>query len=224
MNRKKTSRADLESKRPVFTQIGFVVALSIALLAFEWKTTDRLSIMLDNIPVTIIEQDELPVIIPELPKPEPIQKVSSILDIKDDNVEIKNEIQFSNELQVIVEVKPVERIVYIEPEVIEEIPVDWAEVMAEFQGGEGARLAFLRQHITYPMMARRLQIQGTVYVEFIVERDGSLTDIKIIRGIGGGCDEEALRVAQLMPKWIPAKQRGKPVRFKARMPIKFELR
>jgi len=72
-------------------------------------------------------------------------------------------------------------------------------------------------------MARESGIQGTVYVTFVVERNGNVTDVKILRGIGGGCDEEALRVVQNMPKWEPGKQRGKPVRVQFNMPIKFTL-
>ena len=92
-----------------------------------------------------------------------------------------------------------------------------------FSGGEAARRRFLGENIKYPQMAKEIGIQGTVYVTFVVEPDGSITNIKITRGIGGGCDEEALRVTKLMPRWIPGKQRGKPVRVQFNMPIKFTL-
>jgi periplasmic protein TonB len=84
-------------------------------------------------------------------------------------------------------------------------------------------MKFLQDNIKYPQMARESGIQGTVYVTFVVERNGSVTDVKILRGIGGGCDEEAVRVVQNMPKWEPGKQRGKPVRVQFNMPIKFTL-
>ena len=86
-----------------------------------------------------------------------------------------------------------------------------------------ARMKFLQDNIKYPIMAKESGIQGTVYVTFVVERSGAVTDVKILRGIGGGCDEEALRVVKNMPKWEPGKQRGKPVRVQFNMPIKFTL-
>jgi len=97
------------------------------------------------------------------------------------------------------------------------------EDVAEFPGGELARFRFLSNNLRYPQLAREKKIQGTVYLEFFVEPDGSLTDIKVIKGIGGGCDEEALRVTSIMPKWKPATQKGKAVRIRFNMAIKFVL-
>ena len=97
------------------------------------------------------------------------------------------------------------------------------EVPPHFPGGENARIQFLIENIKYPQIARESGIQGTVYINFIVEADGSLTDIRVLRGIGGGCDEEALRVAKMMPTWVPGTQRGKAVRVSFNMPIKFIL-
>ena len=95
--------------------------------------------------------------------------------------------------------------------------------MPGYPGGEDARVSFLRQNIKYPEEARELGIQGTVYSSFVVEKDGSITDIQILRGIGGGCDEEVIRIIKAMPKWVPGKQRGAPVRVQFKMPLKFTL-
>jgi protein TonB len=84
-------------------------------------------------------------------------------------------------------------------------------------------MKFLQDNIKYPIIAKESGIQGTVYVTFVVERSGAVTDVKILRGIGGGCDEEALRVVKNMPRWEPGTQRGKPVRVQFNMPIKFTL-
>ncbi|PKP33351.1 MAG: hypothetical protein CVU00_10805 [Bacteroidetes bacterium HGW-Bacteroidetes-17] len=97
------------------------------------------------------------------------------------------------------------------------------EVDAEYIGGEEARLAFFAKNLKYPELARKAGVQGRVYVTFVIEKDGSLTDIKVIRGIGSGCDQEAVRVIKLMPNWIPGKQRGKPVRVQFNLPIRFTL-
>jgi len=92
-----------------------------------------------------------------------------------------------------------------------------------YPGGESARISFLQQNIKYPEEAKELGIQGKVFVTFVVEVDGSITDVRILRGIGGGCDEEAKRVVRAMPRWVPGKQRGVPVRVQFNLPIKFTL-
>jgi TonB family protein len=99
----------------------------------------------------------------------------------------------------------------------------FVEELPEFPGGSEARLKFLQENLNYPQQAKEKGIQGTVYVKFVVEKDGSISDAKIIRGIGAGCDEEVLRVVKLMPKWKPGKQRGKAVRVYFNMPVKFTL-
>lgn len=92
-----------------------------------------------------------------------------------------------------------------------------------YPGGEEARIGFLQQNIKYPEEAKELGIQGRVFVTFVVEVDGSISDVRVLRGIGGGCDEEAIRVVKAMPKWVPGKQRGVPVRVQFNLPIKFTL-
>lgn len=94
---------------------------------------------------------------------------------------------------------------------------------AKFPGGEDARLKFIETKIKYPQEARKAGIQGVVYVTYVVEKDGSITNIKVLRGIGGGCDEEAVRVIKAMPSWIPGTQRGEAVRFQFNLPIRFVL-
>ncbi|MDR2906516.1 MAG: energy transducer TonB, partial [Bacteroidales bacterium] len=93
-----------------------------------------------------------------------------------------------------------------------EMPFMIIEEMPEFPGGEEARVKYLSENMIYPSAARDSGIQGTIYVNFIIEKDGSISDVKVVNGIGGGCDEEAIRVVKMMPKWKPGRQRGKPVR------------
>lgn len=92
-----------------------------------------------------------------------------------------------------------------------------------FPGGDNARMDFLVKNLVYPKHAREAGIEGTVFVTFVIEKDGIVSNIEIIRGIGGGCDEEAVRVMKLMPKWTPGKQNGKEVRVQYNMPLKFKL-
>ena len=92
-----------------------------------------------------------------------------------------------------------------------------------YPGGDTARIQFLQQNIIYPKNARETNIQGIVYVTFVIEKDGAVNDVKVLKGIGGGCDEETIRVVGAMPKWKPGYHRGKPVRVQYNMPVKFTL-
>ncbi len=97
------------------------------------------------------------------------------------------------------------------------------ENMPQYPGGENARNQLLATNIIYPSAATKYGIQGTVYISFIVENDGTVSNVKVLRGIGGGCDEESVRVVKLMPKWTPGTQKGKPVRVLFNMPIYYKL-
>lgn len=97
------------------------------------------------------------------------------------------------------------------------------EQKPEFPDGEAALFRYLNSNIKYPAVARENGIEGTVYLGFVVEKDGSITDVLIKRGVGGGCSEEAMRVVQLMPKWKPGKQQGRTVRVAFTIPVKFKL-
>ncbi|MEI7660791.1 MAG: energy transducer TonB [Bacteroidota bacterium] len=100
---------------------------------------------------------------------------------------------------------------------------NFIEEMPQFPGGEEAMLKFLQENLAYPEAAREDGIQGKVFLTFVVETDGSLTDMKAVSRLGGGCDGEALRVLKIMPKWIPGRQRGVPVRVRFNLPVKFTL-
>ena len=98
-----------------------------------------------------------------------------------------------------------------------------AEVMPQFPGGDQAMMKFVSENVQYPEEAKEKGISGRVMVGFIVEKDGSISDVKVVKGIGGGCDEEAVRVVKAMSKWKPGKEKGKPVRVSYMMPIFFKL-
>ena len=98
-----------------------------------------------------------------------------------------------------------------------------AEVMPQFPGGDQAMMKFVAENVQYPQEARDKEISGRVMVGFIVEKDGSVNEVKVVKGIGGGCDEEAVRVVKAMPKWKPGKQKGKPVRVHYTLPLTFKL-
>ena len=97
------------------------------------------------------------------------------------------------------------------------------EKMPKFPGGVKNLMNYLSTHIKYPAQAKKDEIEGRVFVNFIIEKDGSVSHVKILRGIGHGCDKESMRVVKNMPRWIPGEQRGKPVRVDYNLPVKFSL-
>lgn len=230
MELKKSPKADLESKKGVYFQLGLVFALAVVFFAFEWKTYDKVAsgnmgaTKAMDIPEELIQvtQQNTP---PPPPAPAP---PSLVLNIVDNSAQINDDIVIDAEADENTQVEeykaPVAAAKVEEEEDVEEQQIFMVvENAPAFPGGDEGRMKFLVENIKYPQMARESGIQGTVYVTFVVERNGSVTDVKILRGIGGGCDEEAIRVVQAMPKWEPGKQRGKPVRVQFNMPIKFTL-
>ncbi len=102
-------------------------------------------------------------------------------------------------------------------------PLIFVDQMPDFPGGMGAWQKFLAKNLNYPVMAKESEISGRVTVSFVVEKNGEITNLKVIRGVGGGCDEEAIRVIKKSPNWKPGMQNGKPVRVSYVMPIVFRL-
>lgn len=97
------------------------------------------------------------------------------------------------------------------------------EEQPRFPGGESARQQFMMDNLEYPQAARQAGVQGTVFVSFVIEQDGSVSNVEVLRGVGSGLDEEAVRVVKAMPRWIPGRQRGEDVRVQFNMPIRFRL-
>lgn len=223
MEIKKSPKADLESKKSFFLQIGLVFALTVVLFAFEWKTYDRVIVDLGTADVVVIEEEDIPITRQETPPPPPPPAVVTILNIVEDDVEIKEELNIDAEVTKTTETVEYAPVEYVEVAEVEQEIFLVVEDPASFPGGEAARQKFLAENTKYPQIAREMGIQGTVYVTFVVEPKGNLTNIKVLRGIGGGCDEEAIRVTSIMPKWQPGKQRGQAVRVQFNMPIRFVL-
>ncbi len=224
MEAKKTPKADLESKKRIFLQIGIALALGAALVAFEWKHYERPEIDLGVLEIDFIEEEDIPITRQEQPPPPPPPEPSQELIIVDDDVELEEEFVIDIDADVFQEIQEFTPIIFEEEEEVDEdVIFTVVEDQPEFPGGEEARQRFLEQNLRYPQMAREAGIQGTVFVTFVVETDGSVTDVRILRGIGGGCDEEAIRVVRMMPRWEPGRQRGQPVRVQFNMPIRFRL-
>ena len=225
MEEKKSPKANLENKKLMFIQIGMIISLLIAWMAFEHKSYDKREIdpsllnrevVLDEEMVEITKQEE------QKPQPVEVPKQTTQLEIVQDDVEVEDiEINAEMDQNEVMEE-------YVAPEIEEEEVVEQevftiVEEMPGYPGGDAKMYEYLGKNIKYPQIARESSIQGRVFVNFVVEPDGSVTNVKVLRGIGGGCDEEAMRVVKSMPKWKPGKQRGKAVRVSYTLPVVFKL-
>ncbi len=228
MELKKNPKADLENRRGLYLEIGLVVVLVAALVAFNVKSYDQEQVevtqrtAIDEIEDLVIQtqQEELPP-----PPPPEAPEVTTELNIIEDDAESTNEIGIVNaevtDNTQNIEITPV--VVEQEEEEDEQVIFQVVENDPEFPGGIEAMYKFLAQNIKYPQLARENNITGRVYVTFVVEKDGSVSGVKVLRDIGGGCGAEAVRVVKSMPKWTPGKQRGKAVRVQYNLPVNFNL-
>ena len=224
MESKKSPKADLESKKVIFTQLGLIIALAVILLGFEWKSYDK---TIDGFGERMVEdviEDIIPITEQKIkPPPPPPPKKVVVINIVEDDVEVEEDLVIDIEADETTEIEEYIPII-VDEEVVDEAHVfTVVESMPVFRGGMQELYVYLGNNIKYPVMAKESGIQGKVYVTFVVERDGSITSVKVLRGIGGGCDEEAIRVVKAMPRWTPGKQRGKPVRVQYNLPVRFTL-
>ena len=225
MEEKKSPKANLENKKLMFMQIGLVISLLIAWLAFEHKSYDKREIdpSLLNREV-VVDEEMVEITKQEEQKPQPVEmpKQTTQLEIVQDDVEVED-IEINADVdqnEVIEEYVPVE----VEEEDVQEQEIfQIVEEMPAYPGGDQKLMEYVAKNIKYPQIARETGIQGRVFVGFVVEPDGSVSNVKVLRGIGGGCDEEAMRVVKNMPKWKPGKQRGKAVRVSYMLPVNFKL-
>ncbi|MBD9092074.1 MAG: energy transducer TonB [Bacteroides oleiciplenus] len=226
MEIKKTPKANLESKKPTWLLVGYVIVLAFMFIAFEWTRDIRIDTS-GGITENVFEQDmEIPISKqPEIaPPPPPVAAINEILTIIDDETELEETtIASSEETGENVEIK------HIATTVDEEVPVEDEifEVVEEkpdfLNGGMVGLMRYLRDNIKYPTIPQETGTQGRVTVQFVVNKDGSIVDVKVAKGIDPYLDKEAVRVISTMPKWKPGKQRGVPVRCKFTVPVTFKL-
>ena len=227
MELKKNPKADLENRRGLYLEIGLVVILVAALVAFNFKSYDKeekvqfeRQVSEEQEEIIIQTQQE------ELPPPPPPEapEVTTEFEVVEDDAEIKTELVVNAEVTddtKNIEITPVKIEEEEEEEDVQIFTV--VENDPEFPGGMEALYKYLRENIKYPQLARDNNITGKVYVTFVVERDGSIANPRVLKDIGGGCGAEAIRVVKAMPKWAPGKQRGKAVRVQFNLPVSFNL-
>ena len=221
MELKKNPEADLEKKRSVFLQVGIITALAVVLLAFEYTVYDEKETVLGSLNLDLLEEEIIPVTQFTPPPPPPPPKQATVIEIVEDDEEIEEELEIQDlEVDEDTEIEIIEE---VEEEVEEEQIFTIVEDMPTFPGGDEALFRYLSENIDYPAMAADAGIQGVVYVSFVVDKDGQVKDVKVLRGIGGGCDKEAIRVVKSMPKWAPGRQRGKSVKVQYNLPVRFRL-
>jgi len=223
MEAKKTEKADLTTKSSFFLSIGLLITMSLVVMAFEWRDNEKQDIDLMGKSVNTFEEMlEIPPT--DLPPPPPPQiQQPQIIEVPDEE-EIEEEIQVKFDVEVTEDTKVQQIVIQAEEpkEEVEEI-FTIVEDPAAPVGGMTAFYKYVGEKIKYPPQARRMGVEGRVFVEFVIDRDGSITDVRAVKGIGAGCDEEAVRILQAAPKWKPGKQRGKPVKQRMVLPITFKL-
>jgi len=223
MEQKKSQKADLTKRTGLFLNIGLAISLLLVITAFEWKFYEEGS----AVDLGSVEDDFEDILeIPptqQPPPPPPKVQLPKIIEVPDEE-EIEEDIEVDLDVEV-TEDTEIEEIVFDqapEEEEVEEI-FTIVEDQPEFPGGTAAFYKFVGKNLKYPTQARRMGVEGKVFVQFVVGKDGKITEVQAVKGIGAGCDEEAVRVLRSSPKWKPGKQRGRAVKVRMILPITFKL-
>lgn len=222
---KKSPKASLEDKKFIYLLVGFVLALSLVYIAFEW--TNKEITVYEDVDTDFVFEEELDVIqTAETPPPPPPPQAAPVV------VEVLNVVENTEEVEaveIVSEDDETEEIVIDVPvaapieEEEEEVVFQVVEKMPQFPGGQQALFEYLTKNIRYPVIAQENGLQGRVICQFVVNSDGSIVDIVVVRSVDPSLDKEAVRVIQSMPKWQPGEQRGKAVRVKYTLPVNFRL-
>ena len=230
MEIKKSSKASLENKRLLFTEIGLVVALGIVYGAFNYSSRDAKVAVLEDTTQVLVEeemvaiQDNLPPPPPEAPS---IPVLSDQIDIVDDDIKLDDDLFINLEDDNSgVEIMDYKEAVVEEEEVEEEaIPFQLVEQKPSFNGGDANEFSkWVNSRLVYPEIAKENGVQGRVTLQFTVEADGRVTNVKVLRGVDESLDKEAVRVVSSSPKWKPGKQRDRAVKVTYTFPVIFQLR
>ncbi|MBR3303165.1 MAG: energy transducer TonB [Bacteroidales bacterium] len=230
MEIKKSNKASLENKKVLFREIGMIAALAIVLGAFEWSSTDKTVDTLTSGPAVITEEEQVP-ITQDTPPPPPEQIKEPVmteeLQIVENDVKVETEFISSDdsnqkiEIKSYIEAKPVEEA----EEVEEEIPYAVVEEKPKFQDKDANEFTkWVYANLEYPEIAKENGIQGRVTVQFTIDKDGSVKNVKVLRGVDSSLDKAAVNVINKSPKWSPGKMRGRPTKVSYTFPIIFQLR
>lgn len=230
MEIKKTEKANLENKKLLFLEIGLIVALVAVFVAFEWQTEEQQIIELEDT-TQVIEVEEVIATQTETPPPPPsapkMPVLSDQIDIVDDEIVVDDNLFLNLEDDANMGVEIMDYVESVEEEVIEEeaIPFQLVEEKPSFMGGDANEFSkWVNQRLVYPEIAKENGVQGRVTLQFTVESDGRVTNVKVLRGVDSSLDQEAVRVVSSSPRWTPGKQRDRAVRVTYTFPVIFQLR
>ena len=229
MEIKKSDKANLENKKLLFTELGLIVSLAITFGAFEYTSKETKVSTLEDTAEVVLEEEIIP-ITQETPPPPPaapkIPILSDQIDIVDDEIELDDDMFMNLEDDASLGVEIMDY-VEVEEEVVEEeaIPFQLVEEKPSFQGGDANQFSkWVNQRLVYPEIAKENGVQGRVTLQFTVEKDGTVTKVKVLRGVDPSLDKEAVRVVSQSPKWKPGKQRDRAVPVTYTFPVIFQLR
>jgi len=229
MEKKKSERADLQNKKVLFMEIGCIIALALVYFGFEYTSEEvRTAVLDDNNFITEIE-DLIPITF-ETPPPPPaapkIPVLSDQIDIVDDEIEIDDNmfLKLEDDSGSGVEIRDYIEVIDEEVEE-EEIPFMLVEEKPTFQKGDANQFSkWVNQRLVYPEIAKENGVQGRVTLQFTIDKDGTLTKVKVVRGVDPSLDKEAVRVVSMSPKWEPGRQRDRAVPVTYTFPVIFKLR
>ena len=229
MEIKKTEKANLENKKLLFTEIGLIISLLIVFIAFEWTQAEVKVSNLEDTTQVVTEEEIIP-ITQETPPPPPsapkIPILSDQIDIVDDEIKIDDDMFMNLEDDASIGVEIMDY-VEVQEEVVEEeaIPFQLVEEKPSFQGGDANQFSkWVNSRLEYPEIAKENGVQGRVTLQFTVEKDGTVTKVRVLRGVDPSLDKEAVRVVSMSPKWKPGKQRDRAVPVTYTFPVIFQLR
>lgn len=230
MEEKKSKKANLENKKLLFIEVGLYFSLFVTLAAFQWGTRDANVSVLEE-ETQMIEEEEIIPITQETPPPPPetpkIPVLSDQIDIIDDDIKVDDDLFMNLEDDANLGVEIGDYIEEVQEEVIEEeaIPFQLVETRPSFNGGDANEFSkWVNSRLEYPEIAKENGVQGRVTLQFTVEKDGSVTNVKVVRGVDPSLDKEAVKVVSSSPKWTPGKQRDRAVRVTYTFPVIFQLR
>ncbi len=229
MEIKKSEKANLENKKLLFVEIGLIISLLITYIAFEWTTKETNTAVLEDNTEILVEEEIISTNM-ETPPPPPaapkIPVLSDQIDIVDDEIELEDDMFMNLEDDASLGVEIMDY-VEVEEEVVEEeaIPFQLVEEKPSFQGGDANQFSkWVNSRLVYPEIAKENGVQGRVTLQFTVEKDGSVTKVRVLRGVDPSLDKEAVRVVSMSPKWKPGKQRDRAVPVTYTFPVIFQLR
>lgn len=229
MELKKTNKASLENKKLLFIEIGLVFSLLFVLVCFEWTSSEKSASTLEADAAAVIDDEMVPITESTPPPPEAAPKIpvfNDEIEIVDDDIKVEDTFQsLDDDPNLGVDIY--DYVEEVKEEAVAEEAIPWAAVEKKpsFQGGDANNFSkWVNKNLVYPEIAKENGVQGKVILGFTVNKDGTVSNIKVLRGVDSSLDKEAVRVVSMSPKWTPGQNAGSPVKVSYTFPVVFQLR